>query len=102
MVTKSSVSLLKKSVDDLLFQAHEFLAILETARFAPDVDDGAVMQDAIRGEYDDMMFLSFPGDEKSSGCQRRFKIVGKRRRNFVVFRRRESNKIKRFLAEKEC
>ena len=35
-------------------------------------------------------------------CQRRFKIVIKRRRNFVVFRRGVGNKIKRFLAQKEC
>ena len=47
MMTKLSVSLLKKSVHDMLFLAHEFLAFLETVRFAPDVDDGAVMQDTI-------------------------------------------------------
>ena len=35
-------------------------------------------------------------------CQRRFEIVRKRRRNFVVFRRRGGNKTKRFLAQKEC
>ena len=35
-------------------------------------------------------------------CQRRFEIVRKRRRNFVVFRRRGGNKTKRFLVQKEC
>ena len=44
---KLSVSLLKKSVHDMLFLAHEFLSFLETVRFALDVDDGAVMQDTI-------------------------------------------------------
>ena len=34
-------------------------------------------------------------------CQRQFEIVGKRRRNFVVFRR-GGNKIKCFLAQKAC
>ena len=34
-------------------------------------------------------------------CQRRIKIVGKRRRNFVVFRRGGVTEIKRFPAEKE-
>ena len=34
-------------VHDLLFLAHEFLAFLETVGFAPDVDDGSVMQDTI-------------------------------------------------------
>ena len=37
-----------------------------------------------------------------SVCQRQSEIVRKRRRNFVVFRRRVSNKIKRHLAGKEC
>ena len=41
-------SLLKKSINNLLFLAHEFLAFLEAVRFAPDVDDGAVMQDTIQ------------------------------------------------------
>ena len=36
------------------------------------------------------------------GCQRQFEIVRKRRRNFVVFRRQGGDKIKRFLAQKEC
>ena len=35
-------------------------------------------------------------------CQRRYEIVRKRRRNFVVFRRGVGNKTKRFLAQKEC
>ena len=35
-------------------------------------------------------------------CQRQFEIVRKRRRNFVVFRRQGGDKIKRFLAQKEC
>ena len=35
-------------------------------------------------------------------CQRRYEIVRKRRRNFVVFRRQGGDKIKRFLAQKEC
>ena len=35
-------------------------------------------------------------------CQRRYEIVRKRRRNFVVFRRGGGNKTKRFLAQKEC
>ena len=35
-------------------------------------------------------------------CQRRYKIVRKRRRNFVVFRRGGVAEIKRFLAQKEC
>ena len=38
----------------------------------------------------------------SSFCQRRYEIVRKRRRNFVVFRRQGGDKIKRFLAQKEC
>ena len=43
-----------------------------------------------------------PGDEIIlTTCQRRFKIVGKRRRNFVVFRRGGVTEIKRFPAEKE-
>ena len=35
-------------------------------------------------------------------CQRQFKIVRKRRRNFVVFGREGGNKIRRFPAQKEC
>ena len=38
----------KKSVDDLLFPAHEFLALFQTVRLALDVDHGAVMQNAIQ------------------------------------------------------
>ena len=38
----------KKSVDDLLFLAHEFLTFFQTVRLALDVDHGAVVQDAIQ------------------------------------------------------
>ena len=38
----------KKSVDDLLFLAHEFLTFFQTVRLALDVDHGAVMQNAIQ------------------------------------------------------
>ena len=38
----------KKSVNNLLFLAHEFLASFQAVRLAPDVDDGAVMQNAIQ------------------------------------------------------
>ena len=48
MVTKLSVSLLKKSVHNLLLLAHKFLAFLETVRLAFDVDHSAVMQDTIQ------------------------------------------------------
>ena len=47
-VTKLNVTLLKKSVNDLLFLAHKFFAFLEAVRFALDVNDGAVMQNAIQ------------------------------------------------------
>ena len=47
-VTKSGASLLKKSVHDLLFLAHKFLALLQAVRLALDVDDGAVMQDTVQ------------------------------------------------------
>ena len=57
-----------------------------------DYFNGAVLQEI--GPLDIQKYLVY--------CQRRFKIVGKRRRNFVVFRRRGDNKIKSFLAEKEC
>ena len=40
--------MLKKSVHDLLLLAHKFLAFLETVRLAFDVNNGAVMQDAIQ------------------------------------------------------
>ena len=42
-VTKLSVSLLKKSVHDLLFLAHKFLAFFQAIRLTLDVDNGAVM-----------------------------------------------------------
>ena len=48
MVTKLGVSLLKKSVHDLLLLAHKFLAFLETVRLAFDVNNGAVVQDTIQ------------------------------------------------------
>ena len=38
----------KKSVYDLLFLAHKFLAFLQAIRLALYVDHGAVMQDAIQ------------------------------------------------------
>ena len=47
-VTKLSVSLLKKSVHDLLFLTHKFLAFFQTVRLALDVNDSAVMQDTIQ------------------------------------------------------
>ena len=40
--------MLKKSVHDLLFLAHKFLALLQAVRLALDVNDGAVMQDTIQ------------------------------------------------------
>ena len=48
MVTKLSVSLLKKSVHDLLLLAHKFLAFFEAVRLALDVNNGAVMQDTVQ------------------------------------------------------
>ena len=48
MATKLSVSLRKKSIHNLLFLAHKFLAFLEAVRFPFYVDDGAVMHDAIQ------------------------------------------------------
>ena len=47
-VTKLSVSLLKKSVHDLLFLTHKFLAFFQAVRLTLDVDNGAVMRDAIQ------------------------------------------------------
>ena len=47
-VTKSAAALLKKSVHDLLLLAHKFLAFFQTVRLALDVDNGAVMQDAVQ------------------------------------------------------
>ncbi len=40
--------MLKKSVHDLLLLAHKFLAFFQTVRLALDVDNGAVMQDAVQ------------------------------------------------------
>ena len=48
MVTKLGVSLLKKSVHNLLLLAHKFLAFFEAVRLAFDVNNGAVMQDTIQ------------------------------------------------------
>ena len=45
---KLGVSLLKKSVHDLLLLAHKFLAFLETVRLTFDVDHRAVMQDTVQ------------------------------------------------------
>ncbi len=39
--------MLKKGIDDLLLLAHKFLTLLEAVRLALDVDDGAVVQDAV-------------------------------------------------------
>ena len=44
MVIESVTSLLEKSVDDLLFLAHKFLALLQAVRLALDVNHSAVMQ----------------------------------------------------------
>ena len=40
--------MLKKSVHDLLFLTHKFLAFFQTVRLALDVNDSAVMQDTIQ------------------------------------------------------
>ena len=49
----------------------EFVPVTEEAEYlAPGDDERAFMQDSIaslRKEYEDMVFVSFPGDEKSSG-----------------------------------
>ena len=47
-VTKSAAALLKKSVHDLLFLTHKFLAFFQTVGLALDVNDSAVMQDAVQ------------------------------------------------------
>ena len=39
---------MKKSIHDLLLLAHKFISLFEAVRFALDVNDGAVMQDAIQ------------------------------------------------------
>ena len=38
----------KKSVDDLLFLAHEFVAFFQAVRLALDIDHSAVVQDAVQ------------------------------------------------------
>ena len=48
VVIESVTSLPEKSVDDLLFLAHKFLALLQAVRLALDVNDSAVMQDTIQ------------------------------------------------------
>ena len=48
MVTESVISLLKKSIYDLLFLAHKFLALLQAVRLALNVNHSAVMQDTIQ------------------------------------------------------
>ena len=40
--------MLKKSVYDLLFLAHEFLALLQAIRLALDVDHGTMMQNTVQ------------------------------------------------------
>ena len=59
-------------------------------------------------EYLDVLFILQEGSlclrERMAAldkCQRQFKIVRKRRRNFVIFWR-GGNKLKRFLAQKVC
>ena len=42
------------------------------------------------------------GNGETNQCQRRYEIVRKRRRNFVIFRRRGVTKIRYGLAQKEC
>ena len=43
-LVRSRLCLLKKSVDDVLFLHHKFLAFLEPVTLALDVDDGTVMK----------------------------------------------------------
>ena len=52
-VTKLSVSLLKKSVHDLLFLAHKFLALFQAVRLTLDIDNGTVMQNAVQNSGGD-------------------------------------------------
>ena len=40
--------MLEKRVNDQVFLTHKFFALLETVRFALDVDNGTVMQDTIK------------------------------------------------------
>ena len=40
--------MLKKSIDDLLFLPHKFLAFFEAIGFSLDVNHGTVMQDAVQ------------------------------------------------------
>ena len=45
---KLGVTLVKKGVDKLLFLTHKLLTFLEAIRFALDVNDSAVMQNAVQ------------------------------------------------------
>lgn len=68
---------------------HKIASILRDGRIErPSVYMGKRGQGTQRNSYDD--------------CQRQSEIVRKRRRNFVIFGRREGNKLKRFLAQKVC
>ena len=40
--------MLEKRVNDQVFLTHKFFALLETIRFALDVDNGTVMQDTVK------------------------------------------------------
>ena len=51
---KLSVTLLKKGVHDQLLLAHKFLALLEAVRLTFDVNNGAVMEDAIQDSGGDV------------------------------------------------
>lgn len=72
---KSGIALVKKSVDNLLLLAHEFLALLQTIGFALNIDDRTVMQDTVEdsgGDGDigkDLVPLgeSFVGGEDGRG-----------------------------------
>ena len=44
---KSGIALVKKSIDNVLFLAHEFLAFFEAVGFTLDVDNGTVVKDAV-------------------------------------------------------
>ena len=50
---KLSVSLLEKSVHNVLFMAHKFFPFLEAVRFSLNVYDSAVVQDAIQNGRSD-------------------------------------------------
>ena len=50
---KSGAALLKKSIYDLLFLAHKFLALLQAVRLTLNVNHSAVMQDTIQNSGGD-------------------------------------------------